>query len=103
MVLKGVKYPMSMVRNFLYLFEKLINNIFYLSFAELNEISQLLCIDEQILLNCLTKSGPNWSQLDNGSELDAYNATRLKYTLCRTLYGRLFTYVVGRINESLKV
>lgn len=74
-----------------------------MSFAELNEISQLLCIDEQILLNCLTKSGPNWSQLDNGSELDAYNATRLKYTLCRTLYGRLFTYVVGRINESLKV
>lgn len=71
---------------------------------ELNEISQLLSIDEQILLNCLTKSGPNWSQLvDNGSELDAFNATKLKYSLCRTLYGRLFTYVVNRINESLKV
>uniref|UniRef100_A0A336LWW2 CSON002516 protein n=1 Tax=Culicoides sonorensis TaxID=179676 RepID=A0A336LWW2_CULSO len=69
---------------------------------ELNEISQLLCIEEQILLNCLTKSGPNWSQLDNGSELDAFNATKLKYSLCRTLYGRLFTYVVNRINESLK-
>lgn len=72
-------------------------------FTELNEISQLLCIDEQILLNCLTKSGPNWSQLENGSELDAFNATKLKYSLCRTLYGRLFTYVVNRINESLKV
>lgn len=70
---------------------------------ELSEIAQLLCLDEQILLNCLTKSGPNWSQLDNGSELDAFHATKLKYSLCRTLYARLFTYVVNRINDSLKV
>lgn len=84
-------------------FQRFFLRIFCVFFSELNEISQLLCIDEQILLNCLTKSGPNWSQLDNGSELDAFNATKLKYSLCRTLYGRLFTYVVSRINDSLKV
>lgn len=70
---------------------------------ELSEIAQLLCLDEQVLFNCLTKSGPNWSQLDNGSDLEAYNATKLKLSLCRTLYARLFTYVVNRINDSLKV
>lgn len=70
---------------------------------ELTEISQLLSLDEQILLNCLTKSGPSWNQLDNGSELDAVNASILKLALCRTLYGRLFTYILNRINETLKV
>lgn len=70
---------------------------------ELTEISQLLSLNEQVLLNCLTKSGPSWNQLDNGSELDAENASILKLALCRTLYGRLFTYILNRINETLKV
>lgn len=60
-------------------------------------------IDEQILLNCLTKSGSSWLQIENGSELDAINANLINKALCRTLYGRLFTFVVNRINESLKV
>ena len=42
-------------------------------------------------------------QLENGSELDAINAALINKALCRTLYGRLFTYVVSRINDSLKV
>lgn len=71
--------------------------------TEIRDISQLLDIDEQILLNCLTKSGSSWMQLENGSELDAINAALINKALCRTLYGRLFTYVVSRINESLKV
>ncbi|CAG9806398.1 unnamed protein product [Chironomus riparius] len=70
---------------------------------EIRDISQLLDIDEQILLNCLTKSGSSWMQLENGSELDAINAALINKALCRTLYGRLFTYVVSRINESLKI
>ena len=70
---------------------------------ELIEISQLLSLDDQILLNCLTKSGPNWNQMENSSELDAENASILKLALCRTLYGRLFTYILNRINETLKV
>lgn len=72
-------------------------------FTEIRDISQLLDIDEQILLNCLTKSGSSWMQLENGSELDAINAALINKALCRTLYGRLFTYVVSRINDSLKV
>lgn len=70
--------------------------------SEINEIAFLLEIDEQILLNCLTKSGSNWLQIENGSELDAINANLINKALCRTLYGRLFTFVVNRINESLK-
>lgn len=79
----------------------------FLTFAlystEIRDIAQLLDIDEQILLNCLTKSGSSWLQIENGSELDAINANLINKALCRTLYGRLFTFVVNRINESLKV
>lgn len=78
------------------------NNFFY-CFSEIRDIAQLLDVDEQILLNCLTKSGSSWLQIENGSELDAINANLINKALCRTLYGRLFTFVVNRINESLKV
>lgn len=72
-------------------------------FTEIRDIAQLLDIDEQILLNCLTKSGSSWLQIENGSELDAINANLINKALCRTLYGRLFTFVVNRINDALKV
>ena len=72
-------------------------------FPEIHDIAQLLDIDEQILTNSLTKSGSSWLQIENGSELDAVNAACINKALCRTLYGRLFTFVVNRINESLKV
>lgn len=70
---------------------------------EIRDISQLIDVDEQILFNCLTKSGSSWLQLENGSELDAIIANTINKALCRTLYGRLFTFVINRINESLKV
>lgn len=41
--------------------------------------------------------------IENGSELDAINANLINKALCRTLFGRLFTFVVNRLNESLKV
>lgn len=75
----------------------------FLFTPEIRDIAQLLDIDEQILLNCLTKSGSSWLQIENGSELDAINANLINKALCRTLYGRLFTFVVNRINDSLKV
>lgn len=31
------------------------------------------------------------------------HATHLKNVLCRTLYGRLFTWIINRINESIKL
>lgn len=75
-------------------------NIF---FTEIRDIAQLLEIDEQIILNCLTKTGSSWMVIENGSELDAINANLINKALCRTLFGRLFTFVVNRLNESLKV
>lgn len=54
-------------------------------------------------MNCLTKSDHKWSCLESDSDLDATNAARIRNSLCRTLYGRLFTWLIGRINESLKV
>lgn len=71
--------------------------------AEIRDIAQLLEIDEQIILNCLTKTGSSWMVIENGSELDAINANLINKALCRTLFGRLFTFVVNRLNESLKV
>lgn len=41
--------------------------------------------------------------MDLGPELDATTASRTKNILCRTLYGRLFTWVVNRLNVLFKV
>ena len=37
------------------------------------------------------------------SDLSSDEADHIRDSLCRTLYARLFTYLVSRINESLKV
>lgn len=67
-------------------------------------MAQLLNIDAQILINCITRIDANDTiEIDNCTELDAISATHLRNLLCRTLYGRLFTWVIHRINDSLKV
>lgn len=76
---------------------------------ELIEIAQLLDIDAEILLMALTRAevefSPEYanSDLNNWTELDAIHAMVNKSLLCRTLYGRLFTWLVNRINEALQV
>lgn len=83
---------------------------------ELNEIAQLLDIDPEVLFMALTRSevefgveyatnggGGGGADINNWTELDAMNASINKSMLCRTLYGRLFTWMVNRINEALKV
>lgn len=77
---------------------------------ELIEIAQLLDMDADILLMALTRSevdfgGSEYARVDanNWTELDAETASINKSLLCRTLYGRLFTWMVNRINEALKV
>lgn len=37
-----------------------------------------------------------------GSELDARQATACRNSLCRTMYSRLFTWLINRINDLLK-
>lgn len=78
------------------------NNVGHL-LSELLEISELIRLDADVLLNCLTKSDNKWSCLESDSDLDANEAVRIRNSLCRTLYGRLFTWLIGRINDSLKV
>lgn len=75
------------------------NNVLNFS-TELIDIAQLAKLDPTILVNCLTKADHNWRYADSESHLDA---SKTRDTLCRTIYGRLFTWIVRKINESLKV
>lgn len=60
-------------------------------------------MEAQILINCLTRANStNSAQEDVGCEMDARQAATNRNTLCRTLYSRLFTWLVNKINESLK-
>lgn len=70
--------------------------------TELMETAQLLNLDAQILLNCLTRADNGWSSIENGSDADWDSANRTRNSLCRIMYGRLFTWVVNRINDLLK-
>ncbi|XP_017084149.1 unconventional myosin-Ib isoform X1 [Drosophila eugracilis] len=70
---------------------------------EVQETAQLLNIEAQILINSLTRANSsNSAQEDVGCEMDARQAATNRNTLCRTLYSRLFTWLVNKINESLK-
>ncbi|XP_062535184.1 unconventional myosin-Ia [Armigeres subalbatus] len=71
---------------------------------ELDDIAQLLQLDSHLLFHCLTRVGESWEQIEtDGSEIDAAYAAKIRFALCRTLYGRLFTLVAARINELLKL
>lgn len=72
-------------------------------FSELLEVADLLKIDYQVLLNCLIKGSSKWSHVDVCLEIDAISALRIRNSLCRILYGRLFTWIITKINEALKV
>ncbi|XP_068152516.1 unconventional myosin-Ia isoform X4 [Drosophila tropicalis] len=70
---------------------------------EVQETAQLLNLEAQVLINCLTRANSsNSSHEDVGSEMDARQAASNRNTLCRTLYSRLFTWLVNKINETLK-
>lgn len=67
------------------------------------EIAEMAQLNPNILMNCLTKGDHNWRYNDSDSDLDAISAGKVRNTICRTIYGRLFTWIAGKINESLKV
>lgn len=67
------------------------------------EIAEMAQLNPNILMNCLTKGDHNWRYNDSDSDLDAMSAAKVRNTICRTIYGRLFTWIAGKINESLKV
>ncbi|XP_031619986.1 unconventional myosin-Ia isoform X2 [Contarinia nasturtii] len=70
---------------------------------EVIEIAEIAQLNPNILMNCLTKGDHNWRYNDSDSDLDALSASRIRNAMCRTIYGRLFTWIAGKINESLKI
>uniref|UniRef100_A0ABK9N723 Myosin motor domain-containing protein n=1 Tax=Glossina morsitans morsitans TaxID=37546 RepID=A0ABK9N723_GLOMM len=73
------------------------------NFYEVQETAHLLNLEAQILINCLTRAtSSNSTQEDVGCDMDARQASIARNTLCRTLYARLFTWLVNKINDSLK-
>ena len=71
--------------------------------AELYDVGQLLRLDPHGLRGCLLSRHLELGPDNLVTDLSAGEAGNTRDTLCRTLYSRLFTYVVSRINESIKV
>lgn len=68
--------------------------------VELFEVCELLSADHRWIQIILTSK-----QVEEGvlTDLSAVEATKIRDTLCRTLYSRLFTWLINKINESIKV
>jgi len=70
---------------------------------ELYDVGQLLKADVNSLRSALLSKYVELNEEGLVSDLSSNEAGSVRDSLCRTLYSRLFTYVVSRINESIKV
>merc|ERR1719295_553842 len=70
---------------------------------ELYDVSQLLKADICSLRSALLAKSVELSDDNIVSDLSTSEAEAARDALCRTMYSRLFTLIVSRINESIKV
>ncbi|XP_045110459.1 unconventional myosin-Ia-like isoform X3 [Portunus trituberculatus] len=70
---------------------------------ELHEVCDLLCCEVSSLSAALQTRSVEARGETVVAELSATEATRTRDALCRALYSRLFTWVVSRVNEAIKV
>lgn len=66
---------------------------------ELFEICELLGAEHRWLQRALTSR-----QIDDGilTDLNAIEASKIRDILCKTLYSRLFTWLINKINDMIK-
>ena len=71
--------------------------------SELYDVGQLLKCEVASLRSVLLSKSVDGSEETLITDLSAGEGEHTRNALCRTLFSRLFTYLVARINESIKV